>query len=42
MLNDQQKQAVLHVDGPLLILAGAGTGKTHTLSERVGHMVTKV
>ncbi len=39
MLNESQKAAVLHTDGPLLILAGAGAGKTHTLTERVARMV---
>ena len=42
MLNDHQKEAVLHVDGPMLILAGAGAGKTHTLTERVGYLVLDV
>ncbi len=42
MLNDRQKEAVHHVDGPLLILAGAGAGKTHTLTERVAHLVLTV
>jgi DNA helicase-2/ATP-dependent DNA helicase PcrA len=39
MLNESQKTAVLHTEGPLLILAGAGVGKTHTLTERVARMV---
>jgi len=39
MLNPSQKQAVDHLDGPLLILAGAGAGKTHTLTERMAVMV---
>ncbi len=42
MLNEFQKQAVLHIDGPMLILAGAGAGKTHTLTERVGYLVLDV
>jgi DNA helicase II / ATP-dependent DNA helicase PcrA len=42
MLNSQQQEAVHHIDGPLLILAGAGAGKTHTLTERVAHMVLDV
>lgn len=39
MLNDEQKQAVLALDGPIRILAGAGTGKTRTMVSRVGHMI---
>jgi DNA helicase II / ATP-dependent DNA helicase PcrA len=42
MLNAEQRKAVNHIDGPLLILAGAWAGKTHTLTERVGHLVLEV
>jgi len=38
-LNDRQREAVLHGDGPLLVLAGAGSGKTRTLACRVGRLV---
>ena len=38
-LNREQQQAVQHGDGPLLIVAGAGTGKTKTLVHRVAHQV---
>jgi len=38
-LNDAQKQAVLHVDGPLLIVAGAGAGKTKTIVHRIAHLI---
>ncbi|MGZ4109515.1 MAG: ATP-dependent helicase [Actinomycetota bacterium] len=40
-LNHEQRAAVLHGDGPLLIVAGAGTGKTTTLAARVGHLVER-
>lgn len=39
LLNPQQQQAVNTIDGPLLINAGAGSGKTHTLTERVVSMI---
>ena len=38
-LNDSQREAAIHMDGPLLILAGAGTGKTRTLIYRLANMV---
>ncbi|HWP61260.1 MAG TPA: UvrD-helicase domain-containing protein [Candidatus Paceibacterota bacterium] len=38
-LNDRQKEAVLHRDGPLLIVAGAGAGKTKTITHRIAHLV---
>lgn len=38
-LNTAQKEAVLHVDGPLLIVAGAGAGKTKTIVHRIAHLI---
>src|SRR5678809_259739 len=38
-LNEPQKEAVLHVDGPIMIVAGAGSGKTKVLTTRIAHLM---
>ena len=38
-LNNAQKKAILYLDGPLLIVAGAGSGKTKVLTSRIAHII---
>ncbi len=41
-LNLPQQEAVKHIDGPLLILAGAGSGKTKTITTRLAYLIKEV
>ena len=38
-LNEKQQEAVLHLNGPLLVVAGAGSGKTKVLTSRIAHII---
>ena len=41
-LNEKQREAASQIDGSILILAGAGSGKTRTITYRIAHMIENI
>jgi DNA helicase-2/ATP-dependent DNA helicase PcrA len=40
-LNEPQREAVLHKDGPIMIIAGAGSGKTSVITQKMAYLMTQ-